>query len=79
MLFGIGRIARTKVGEYTVNTTTLTLGYETAIKQVGGDWIVVQQYCTREKAKMGHQYWVRFCTDNPDYAYDVIEKKYKIF
>ncbi len=39
--------------------------WETGINR-GGDWIIVEQYSTRDKAKKGHNKWLKKLKTNPD-------------
>jgi len=40
--------------------------WETGIAQHGEDWVIVEQYESRAKAKLGHKRWVKAITENPD-------------
>ena len=74
------RIARSKMGDYTINTMQIGLDrYETAIKLENRDWIIVQVDKDRVRATVAHNYWVQFCIDKPISAYDVVEGQAKIF
>ena len=75
----IKRLARTKVGNYTIDTSEVDGMCETAIKLDNGDYVIVQKYISPAHAKVGHKYWVGFCADEPISAYDVSERRAKLF
>jgi hypothetical protein len=55
-----------KIGDVTVDTVCAfdTHTWETGIEQ-NGEWIIVEQYEDREKAKTGHQKWVEKIKKDP--------------
>lgn len=79
MKANIKKIAKDKVGDYTVNTTVLDNVYETTIKFKNGDYIVVQRYTDEAHAKISHKAWIEFCENKPMYATDVVTKKQVLF
>ena len=55
-----------KIGNIVVNTC---IGFDTKKWETGiekkGNWTIVEQYETREKAKTGHSKWVKKIKANP--------------
>lgn len=45
--------------------------YETGIRKGDGNWIIVERYEDKEKAKEGHDKWIEFCKDNPSSAFSI--------
>lgn len=43
--------------------------YETGIRRdkIEGIWVIVEQYENEDKAKEGHERWVKLMTEYPDY------------
>lgn len=79
MKLNIKKIARDKVGDYTISTVCKDEVYETAICKNKGEYIVVQQYADETRAKITHKYWVSFCLSNPLYVTDVTTNKPTLF
>ena len=79
MKLNIKKIARDKVGDYTVNTTALDDVYETAIKLNDGNYVIVQKYKDETHAKIGHKVWIEFCENKPIYATDITTNKKVLF
>lgn len=45
-----------------------TAGFETAVscpKYDSGEWVIVEEYYSEEKARAGHDKWVKLLTENP--------------
>ncbi len=40
--------------------------WETGVEPRGGKWIIVEQYESRDKAKVGHKEWVQKLEKNPN-------------
>lgn len=59
-------VFNTKIGDIVIDTVCAfdTHTWETGIKR--GDWIIVEQYETRELAEKGHQEWVKKIEENPN-------------
>ena len=66
---------------YMIDTVLCSDGrfYETAIKFGDGDWIVVEEYVTIEKAQKGHNKWIEFCKTHPKQAYSIQYRDYISF
>ena len=72
------KIANTEINGATIDTCAVTDSnnpYETAISHPNyrnGHWIVVQEYNSKEEAKLGHSEWVEKFTDKlPEEVVDV--------
>ena len=66
------RIAKTRVGDYTVSTIdTPDQGWETAIWKQDGEIVLVARYETREEAQIGHNDWICACKLNPTVAWSI--------
>ena len=79
MKLSIKKIAKDKVGKYTVSTVCNDGIYETAICLDKGNYIVVQRYSDEVRAKIAHKGWVEFAANEPLYAYDVDTKEQTLF
>ena len=75
----VKRVAKTRVYDYLVSTVAKDGKYETAIKLLDRDYIVVQRYDNKDYAKIGHKKWVDFCGNKPLYALDVDTKEPTLF
>ena len=66
-------VKNTKQGRYIIDTCYCndTEKFETAINKDNGQWIVVEEYETKELAKNGHKKWVEFTKANPQKAYSI--------
>lgn len=61
-------VFREETDEYTVDTCVGfdTGMWETGIKPQNGDWVIVEQYASRDEAKTGHDKWVQIMRENPN-------------
>lgn len=70
--------------EFTVDTCLAgdTGCWETGIcsdKFNHGEWVIVDEYETRKKAKVGHEKWIKHMKTNPKELTDIhIDKTYKL-
>ncbi len=60
-------VFREETVRYIVDTVKAfdTGMWETGIEKSGDDWVIVEQYENREKAKTGHDKWVKQMEQNP--------------
>jgi hypothetical protein len=79
MKLNIKKIARDKVGDYTVSTVCKDGLYETAICKFKNNYVVVQRYPDEVRARIAHKGWVEFCETQPVYALDVDTKQQTLF
>ena len=66
-------VDNTKIDEYTVDTCYCndTNKYETAIKKYDNEWVVLEEYDTKEQSQYGHNKWIEFAKTKPAKAYSI--------
>ena len=67
------------LGTHIVDTmkATDTQTWETGIQPKDKDWIIVQQYETEMKAKIGHKNWVNKLRKNPNLKLKIFTREVK--
>lgn len=67
------KVGRTQNGNYIIDTVFAfdTEKYETAVKIIGGKWIIVEEYDVKATAHKGHEKWVKSMDKNPRKLFDV--------
>lgn len=66
-------VENTKNNDYEIDTCFCndTNKYETAICRNNNDWIIVEEYDTKEQSKINHKKWVEFTKNKPLFAFDI--------
>lgn len=74
-------VENTKQDEYEIDTCFANdkNKYETGIRKNDGEWIVVEEYNTKEDAKQQHKKWIEFTKCKPQKAYSIQFEEYTEF
>ena len=74
-------VENTKQGDYEIDTCFCndTNKYETGISKLENDWIIVEEYNTKDEASIGHKKWVEFTKAEPKKAYSIELEEWEEF